>query len=144
MDLKSVFIDANIFIDVNDNTRKTYEQSFKIIPYLLSNNIKIFTSCDLITIIYYILSRKSKEEALLKIEQLNKICTIIDFSNSELLQTTNMMREDKSFKDLEDAIQYVLALNTKCDCIISNDKGFYSPDIKLFSSDGFIEEFRVR
>jgi predicted nucleic acid-binding protein len=143
MELKSVFIDANIFIDANDNTRKTYEQSFKIIPYLLSHNIKIFTSCDLITTIYYILSKKGKEEALSKTEQLNKICTIIDFSNKELLQTTNLMREDKNFKDLEDTIQYVLAENTNCDCIISNDKGFYSPDIKLFSSDEFIGNLKI-
>jgi len=143
MELKSVFIDANIFIDANDNTRRSYEQSFKIIPYLLSHNIKILTSCDLITTIYYILSKKGRDEALDKIEQLNKICTIIDFSNKELLETTNLMREDKNFKDLEDTIQYVLAKNTNCDLVITNDKKFHSPDIELFSSDDFIKKFDV-
>jgi len=143
MVVKNVFIDGNIFIDANDPTRNTYEQSYKIIPYLLNQNAKIYTSCDLITTIYYILSKKDKNHALDSIERLNKICEVIEFSNKELLQTTKLMRENEKFKDLEDTIQYALALNTNCDCIISNDKEFYSPEIKLFSSDRFIEKFGI-
>ncbi len=143
MELKSVFIDGNIFIDAKDNERNLNQKSLRILKYLAKNNINIFTSCDLITTIYYILSKKGKEKALASIVQINKICTIIDFSNKELLQTTNLMREDKNFKDLEDTIQYVLAQNTDCGCIISNDKKFNSPDIELFSSDEFIEKFGV-
>jgi len=143
MELKSVFIDGNIFIDAKDNDRDLNQNSLKILKYLVKNDIKIFTSCDLITTIYYILSKKGKEKALSSIEQINKICTIIEFSNKELLQTTNLMREDTNFKDLEDTVQYVLALNKNCNYIISNDKGFYSPDIELFSNDKFVEKFEI-
>ena len=143
MDLRSVFIDGNIFIDTQDNERDLNQKSLKILKYLVKNDIKIFTSCDLITTIYYILSKKGKEKALSSIEQINKICTIIEFSNKELLQTTNLMSEDKNFKDLEDTVQYVLALNTNCDCIISNDKNFYCPDIELLSSDDFLKKFGI-
>lgn len=142
--LKNVFIDANIIIDLNDNSRGNLEKSLSILDYLVQNSIKIYTSCDLITTIYYILSKKDKKHALDSIERLIKICTIIEFSNKELLQTTKLMRENRNFKDLEDTIQYVLALETNCDCIISNDKEFYSPEITLFSSDGFILEFGIK
>jgi hypothetical protein len=143
MEIKSVFIDANIIIDLHDKSRGNLEKSLSILDFLLKNDIKILTSCDLITTIYYILSKKNKIEALEGIEKINKICTIIDFSNKELLQTTNLMRENKNFTDLEDTIQYVLAKNTNCDIIISNDKNFYSLDIDVLCSDGFLKRFGI-
>ncbi len=143
MELKSIFLDANIFIDANDKTRDAYEECYKIIPYLLGKNIKIYTSCDLITTIYYILSKTNKLQALSQIEELNKICKIIEFSNDELKQTCKIMREDEKFKDLEDAIQYTLAKNANCDIIISNDKKFYSPKLTLLSSSQFIKQYKL-
>ena len=140
---QNIFLDANILIDVNDKSRLAHTDCLLILNYLVENSFKIFTSCDLITTIYYILSKLDRQKALDDTEQLNKICTIINFSNKELLQTTNLMREDKNHKDLEDSIQYILAKNKKCDCIISNDKGFYSPDIELFTSGKFIEKFGI-
>lgn len=108
---KKVFIDANIFIDANDSSRESYEDSFTIVPYLIKNNIEIFTSCDLITTIYYILAKKDKANALSGIEKINKICKVIEFSNIEVSQTCKLMKENSGFKDLEDTLQYVLAKN---------------------------------
>ena len=143
MVIKSVFLDANIFIDLNDNSRIYSKECLNILDYLVTNKIKIYTSCDLITTIYYILSKTNKLQALSQIEELNKICKIIEFSNDELKQTCQMMREDKKFSDLEDAIQYTLAQNTNCDIIISNDKKFYSPKLTLLSSSQFIKQYKL-
>jgi len=140
---KNVFLDVNILIDVNDKKRLTHTNCLMILDYLVKNNYNIYTSCDLITTIYYLLSKTNKDKALQDLEQLNKLCTIIEFSNKELLQTTTLMRENKKFKDLEDTIQYVLALNTQCDYIISNDKKFYSPNIDLLSSNNFLKKFGI-
>lgn len=137
---KSVFLDANIFIDANDNSRTTYEQSFEIVPFLLSKNIKIYTSCDLITTIYYILSKKDKLKALSSIEQINKFCKVIEFSNKEIEKTCLLMRENANYTDFEDTLQYVLAKKQNCELIISNDKNFYSDDLTLMSSENFYEE----
>ena len=138
---KKVFIDANIFIDSNDETRLSYNESYKIIPYLISHNIEIYTSCDLITTIYYILSKKSKTNALNGIEQINKICKVIEFSNKEVSQTCELMKQNKNYKDLEDTLQYVLAKKLSCELIISNDKNFYSDEIRLISSEIFCKEY---
>ena len=138
---KKVFIDANVFIDSNDDSRKSYKESFKIIPFLLKNNIAIYTSCDLITTIYYVLSKKSKQKALDNIEELNKICKVIEFSNKEVSQTCALMRENKKFKDLEDTLQYVLAQKSGCEIILSNDKNFYAQNIELMNTTSFYEKY---
>ncbi len=143
MEIKSVFIDANIFIDANDVSRLSYESCYLLIPKLLSQGVQIYTSCDLITTIYYILSRQSKEKALDSIEQINKICKVIEFSNVEVTQTCKLMRENEKFNDLEDTLQYVLAKNTKCDLIISNDKKFHSEDLELLNSYEAVEKFKI-
>lgn len=136
-----VFIDANIFIDLNDNSRKNYENSLKILNFLISNGITVYTSCDLITTIYYVLAKKSKSNALNSIIKLNKVCRVIDFSNKEIAQTCKLMQEDESYKDLEDTLQYVLAQKEQCDMIISNDKSFASKKIELLSSEAFIKKY---
>jgi len=144
MEIKSVFIDGNIFIDANDEKRISYDSCYILIPALISKGIKIYTSCDLITTVYYILSKQGREKALYNIEQINKICKIIELSNTEVLETCKLMREDEKFKDLEDTLQYVLAKNIKCDLIISNDKKFYSSDIELLNSDEALKKLNIK
>ena len=136
---KNIFIDANIFIDLNDKRRVTSEECLYILNFLVQNGYSIMTSCDLITTIYYILSKINKQKALDDIEQINKICKIIEFSNSEVTSTCTLMKEDENYKDFEDTIQYVLAKKANCNIILSNDKKFYSKDITLFSSSEFIQ-----
>ena len=139
---KKVFIDADIFIDVNDENRKTHRESLSLIPYLIKNDIGIYTSCDLITTIYYILSKKDSASALESIEKLNSFCNIIAFSNREIIQSCQLMRANSSYKDLEDTIQYILAKKEGCELIISNDTDFFSEDILLMSSKEFLESVK--
>ncbi len=138
---KKVFIDANIFIDMNDKSRKTYTDSLLLLDYLVKRNIEICTSCDLITTIYYILAKKDKNKALQDIQKINTICKVIEFSNKEINTTCNLMLNNDNFKDLEDTLQYVLAQKIGCELIFSNDKNFYSPEIELIDSSSFCEKY---
>jgi len=52
------------------------------------------------------------------------------------------MGEDEDYKDFEDAIQYILALHTKCDIIVSNDKRFVK-GLPCVSSEVFVREWLV-
>ena len=137
---KNIFIDANIFIDLNDKSRIYSKDCLSILNFLVKNDFRIFTSCDLMTTIYYILSKIDKIKALDDIEQINKICKVIDFSNDEIKQTCKLMKENSNYKDFEDTIQYVLAKKENCSVILSNDKGFYSDDIQVFTSTQYIKE----
>jgi predicted nucleic acid-binding protein len=136
-----VFIDANIFVDIFNPQRVLHKYSLEIYKYLLKNQFELYTSCDLITTIYYINSKKDKLNALKNIQNIIKTLKVIDFSNDEIEQTCSLMLKDSSYKDLEDTLQYILAKKVNADCIISNDENFVSKDIKVLTSKDFYEKY---
>ncbi|CAA6818952.1 MAG: Unknown protein [uncultured Sulfurovum sp.] len=139
MNYKRVFLDANVVADIYDKNRPFYAQSREAIKILSANkNVILFTSCDIITTLYYILSKSGKEEALDAIIKINELCTVVEFANKEIEESCKLMKKNKYYKDLEDTIQYVMAKKVGCDLILSNDKGFVSDEIKLMSSVSFI------
>jgi len=139
---KRVFLDANIIADLYDSTRTSHKASKEVLVHLAKNiEIELFTSCDIITTLYYILSKKDKVKALNAILQINELCNIVEFSNNEVQESCSLMKSKKVYKDLEDTIQYVMAKKVKADLILSNDKGFVSEEIKLLSSNAFCKEY---
>lgn len=90
------------------------------------------------TTLYYIFAKQDKEKALSLIKEINEWCQVVEFGNSEIRECVSLMKGDKVYKDLEDTIQYVMAKKAGCDLILSNDKGFVSPDIMLMSIEKFL------
>ncbi len=135
MSSKKVFVDGNIIIDLFDERRKNHESSKEAIRKLLSQGIELMTSSDLITTIYYVLSKIDKKKALMDVEKVIQIFNVIPFGSKELIEAINLMKQDRKFKDLEDTLQYVLAKSQKCEFILTNDAGFYSPTIKTLTSE---------
>jgi len=138
---KKVFLDANIILDMYDDKRPFHIESSEAISRLLQQkDVEIFTSCDIITTLYYVLSKKGKIEALDSILDVNELCSVIEFGNQEIEESCRFMKQNKNFTDLEDTIQYIMAKKASCDLILSNDKGFVSEGIVLMSSLHFIEK----
>jgi predicted nucleic acid-binding protein len=136
---KRVFLDANVIADIYDKNRPFYLQSREAIKILSAHkDLTLFTSCDIITTLYYILSKTGKEKALDAIIKINELCLIVEFANQEIEESCQLMKSNKNFKDLEDTIQYVMAKKVGCDLILSNDKGFVSDEIELMGSWEFI------
>ena len=140
---KTLFLDANIILDFFDNARPSSTHSSKFFEYVLQENYKLYTSCDIITTLYYVSAKQNKAQALTNIQNINKILSIIEFSNEEVEKTCALMMQDKEYTDLEDTIQYLLAKKANSDYIISNDKSFTSKDIKLLNSKEFCEELGI-
>lgn len=135
-----VFVDANIILDVYDVKRPYHSDSVNTLEYLIAN-AEFFTSCDLITTIYYVNSKIDNKSALFNIQAINKVVKIIEFSNSEIDATCSLMLEDSDYKDLEDTLQYVMAKKSQCDLIVSNDDNFVSKDIEIISSKEFVLKY---
>lgn len=76
-----VFLDANIILDVFDTKRAFHPYSIRVYEYLLKHNHQIFTSCDLITTIYYVLAKIDKTLALTNVQKIVKTLQLIRFSN---------------------------------------------------------------
>lgn len=137
---KKIFFDTNIIVDIFDDKRVFHQFSLNTHAYIINQGIELFTSCVIITTIYYILSKRDKSLALEQIMDINQTLKIIEFSNKEVIQTCNLMKSDSDYKDLEDTMQYILAQNVGCDLIISNDKNFISKELKMMSSEEFCSE----
>ncbi len=139
--MKKIFLDANIILDIFNPSREYYNYSLKFYNFALLSKYKLFTSCDLITTIYYIDSKKDTKQALLNIQDINKTLKVIEFSNKEIEETCQLMILEPQYKDLEDTIQYIMAKKYECDLIISNDKNFISKDIELITSKEFCKRY---
>ncbi len=140
---KNIFLDANILLDYADKDRIFHDVSTKCIEYCLKQNIDLYTSCDLITTIYYVVSKQNKIKALEEVQRINNFCNVIEFSNTDIEKTCNLMLQDSDYQDLEDTVQYLLAKKSKCDLIVSNDENFISKSIKLISSSDFCNEYNL-
>ena len=132
----SVFIDANVLLDIYDETRVFHTDSLKSITALAERyDVVLFTSCDIITTLYYVLAKNNKAHALEMILDISELCDIVEFSNKEVLKSCEMMMlENSPYKDLEDTIQFVLAQKARCKLILSNDKKFVSPTVELLTT----------
>ena len=141
---KTIFLDANILADIYDEARPYCLASRKSLIYLLSQEDKeLFTSCDIITTIYYIFSKRDKPKALDHIIEINQWCDVVEFGNSEVTKSCRLMKQNKKFIDLEDTIQYVMAKKVGADLILSNDKGFASDGIVLMSTEAFCKKMKL-
>jgi len=136
-----VFLDANILIDIAGVKRPMHQQSLALLRWLIQHKVTLFTSCDIITTIYYINAKEDREQALRNIMNINTLCSVIEFSNDEIDQTCQLMLQEPEYKDLEDTIQYVLALKEGCELIVSNDKAFFSKEIPVLSSTEFLGKY---
>ena len=142
MIIKKVFFDANIFNDIFDVKRSTHVYSNEAYLGSLRKGIVIYTSCDIATNVYYITAKyTTRADALNAIEYLKTTVEIISFGEEELTQTITLMRKDADYKDLEDTIQYIMAVKEKCDLIVTNDKRFVSKKIPSLTSKVFIEKY---
>ncbi|MEA1954539.1 MAG: PIN domain-containing protein [Campylobacterota bacterium] len=140
---RNIFLDANILADIYDESRPYCKSSREAVSYLLSQEkIELFTSCDIITTIYYIYSKKDRHKALDQVIEINEWCKVVEFGNSEVTKSCRLMKQNKKFKDLEDTIQYVMAKKVGADLILSNDKGFVSDGIELTSTNEFVKNMK--
>ncbi len=136
--MKKIFLDANILIDILDNGRATSKESAEVFEVLVRgiDKFSLFTSCDLLTTVYYFTIKPLGQDlALKKIKKLNRIIKVIEFGNIEVAEAIELMERNEKYTDLEDTIQYVMARKEKCDYIITNDKKFASGDVPVLSSE---------
>ncbi len=135
--MKKIFLDANILIDISDDSRPSSQESATLFRYLIQNSqkFKLYTSCDLITTIYYLLKKPlGKKKSLEQLKIMNRVIKVIEFGNAEVDEAIYLMEKDEKFIDLEDTIQFVMARKKHCDYIITNDKNFYSYEVPLLTS----------
>ncbi len=126
-----VFIDTNIFLDLILD-RDDYEDAKKI----LESNFFDFFVADITLLNVDYIAKKEILEIRKFLKYINSKCTICGGSNVNFKNALNIEN-----KDLEDNLQYCLALEQGCDYIVTNDKSFLKKDIKVISSEDFVLKY---
>ena len=134
-----IFIDANIFIDFFDVSRKGYAEARQLFEAIEEGNAKAFISESVINISEYILTKRININVFKQmIIDLMKIITILPCSNAIVLQAYRNAKND-----LEDAVLYQIALENKMDFFITNNlkdfKKIQHPSLQIVSAKQLLE-----
>ena len=125
------FLDANIILDLIDTDRGNLDKTREFVKEAIVNNDKLCTSCDIFTTVYYVASKKLSSQNV--ISELEKLLTFIDVIAIDIDTIKEAMALMKEHDEFEDLLQYVCALRSQSNMIITNDKNFYHGNIELHS-----------
>jgi len=136
-----VFLDANVLLDISLK-RKGFENVEKIFAQINLGVFEAFISSSIIHIVFYILSKEySNKIAKGFILKVLEDIEIIDL-NKEISINALLSK----IEDVEDALQYYVALHHKMDYFISNDQQLKKESINtlpVYSTSEFVKLFEL-
>ena len=130
-------IDTNIILDVLTKRVPFYIDSAKVWTLVREGIIEGCISAISVNNLYYIVNKLEGQKAAKSfVDQLLEDFEIIALTKNILKQARTIPQ-----KDFEDSIQYFLAINEGCECIVTRDKkDFPSIGIKIISPAELLTE----
>ena len=128
--MNSIFLDTNFFLDVFDVKRERHPKAKQTLEQFLDNDVKLYTSSDIISIISYFLQKKLDLKAcVLNIDFIVQEVTILSADNNDFIILNQLIlkkiAEDSSLNiDYEDCMQIYLAHKYECQYMLTSDKRF--------------------
>lgn len=136
-----VFLDANILVSVLNKEYPLFTYSSRIVSLASHKNFEVFTSPLCLAIAFYFAEKKNKKTAKQKISLLGKHLSITTISETAVNKTA----ANPAIHDFEDGLEYYSALDSKCQCIITEDSNdFYFSDIEVLGSQTFFERYMCK
>lgn len=134
-----IFLDANILVSVVNKEYPLFTTTARILSLADSNRFELYTSPVCLAITFYFAEKKFKSEvAKTKIRVLSQhvYCTTVDEN------TVAKTLKNPAINDFEDGLEYHSALESKCNCIISEDvSDFYFSKIEVLKSEEFFKKY---
>jgi len=120
-----VFIDLNIILDVLQKREPFYEASSQLLAAVETGLIEGFIAAHSITTLFYLIQKdKSSAEARANITNLLQFLKIAPVNQSTIDQALNL-----DYKDFEDAVQMISALQCKAECLLTRNISDYKPPL---------------
>lgn len=137
-----LFTDANILVSVINHEYPLYNYAARILSLANTKNFEIYTSPLNLAIAFYFAQKKCKaQRAKQKIEIIQKHLQITEMNAA----IVGLALQNKQVQDFEDGLQYYSALNSNCDCILTEDVGdYYYSDIEVISSKDFMLKYLLQ
>jgi len=134
-----VFLDANILVSVLNKEYPLFSVTSRIISLSDRNNFVLCTSPVCLAIAFYFAEKKFKSiKAKNKIQLLYEHIHITTVNESTVFKTL----QTPAINDFEDGLEYYSAIESKCDCIITEDiDDFYFSKIEVLRSEEFFKKY---
>jgi predicted nucleic acid-binding protein len=134
-----IFLDANILVSVLNKEYPLFTYSSRIISLADKINFSLYTSPVCLAIAFYFAEKKYKSvSAKKRIEILCEHINITSTTKKTVLQSL----QNHAVNDFEDGLEYYSAVESKCDCIITEDiDDFYFSKIEVLGSEDFFEKY---
>lgn len=133
-----IFLDANILVSVLNKEYPLFSYSSRIVSLAGRHGFEVFTSPLCLAIAFYFAEKKNKKLARQKISILCENLSVTTLNQSIVKKTA----AEPAIHDFEDGMEYFSAIESKCDCIITEDAGdFYFSKIEVLSSEAFFNKY---
>lgn len=118
-----VLIDLNILLDVLQKREPFYEMSAHLLASVEAGRIKGYVAAHSITTLFYLIKKdKSAAEARATITNLLQFIKIAPVDQATIEQALNL-----DYRDYEDAVQMIAAIQCKADCLITRNVKDFQP-----------------
>jgi len=118
-----VLIDLNVLLDVLQKRDPFYEASASLLAAVETGRVQGYVAAHSLTTLFYLIQKgKSSAEARATITNLLQFIKVAPVDQSTLEQALNL-----DFKDYEDAVQMISALQCKADCLVTRNTKDYQP-----------------
>jgi predicted nucleic acid-binding protein len=119
----TVLIDLNILLDVLQKREPFYETSAGLLAAVETGRVHGYVATHSLTTLFYLIQKgKSSAEARATITNLLQFIKIAPVDQSTIEQALNL-----DYRDFEDAVQMISAVQCKADCLVTRDVKNYQP-----------------
>ena len=129
------FFDLNVILDVLQNREPFYEASAQLLAYAETGKIQGFIAPHSLTTLFYLVSKdQSAAQARATITNLLQFLSVTKIDQSTIEQAMSL-----SYRDFEDAVQMIAAVQCKADYFVTrNPKDFQPPMLTVIQPSELI------
>jgi len=136
-----IFLDANILVSVLNKEYPLFTYTSRILSLIDKPKFSIYTTPVCLAIAFYFAEKKYKS-----ISAKNKVRVLCEHINILTVNKSTVLKalQNPAVNDFEDGLEYYAALESNCDCIITEDiSDFYFSEIEVIRSEEFFEKYLV-
>lgn len=136
-----IFLDANILISLLNKEYPLFTVASRILSLSDHPVFDVFTSPMCLAIAFYFAEKKNKATARGKIQLLCNYISVTDMPAAIVKKVV----ENKKIADFEDGLEYYAALESGCNCIVTEDTDdFYFADCEVLSAEDFFLKYMAK
>lgn len=120
-----ILIDLNIILDVLQKREPFFEASAGLLAAVETGQVEGYVAAHSITTLFYLIQKgRSAADARATITNLLQFIKVIPIDQATIEQALNL-----DYRDFEDAVQMIAAVQSKMDCLITRNIKDYQPPL---------------